>query len=89
MNKPETKRLGHVKKNPALSKQDEDYFKNKIQRRYVHNVIKVEPVQVSRVVIKAPSNIYRPDFNNDVGLWEQYWLGGQKLLERKITTGDL
>lgn len=76
------------KNRPIEIQQGESSFKEKVQKKYVQNVVKVEEIQVSRVVIKAPSNIYDPDFDNDVGLWEQYWLNGRKLLERKINANE-
>lgn len=68
---------------------DEISSEQRIQQRYVHNVVNVETMKVTRVVVKAPSNIYAPDFDNNVGVWEQYWLDGRKLFERKMAPQDL
>jgi hypothetical protein len=64
----------------------ERFYQEKIQKRYVHNVIGVTQVKVTRVVLKAPSNIYNPSFSENVGLWEQYWdAKGNKLFEQRIS----
>ncbi|WP_430490993.1 hypothetical protein [Lactiplantibacillus pentosus] len=78
------------KNHPDLQNQSEAYYQKKNQLRYVRNVVKVENVSLIRVIIKAPSNIYNPDFKQNVGLWEQYWTeDGEKVMERQINIEDL
>lgn len=77
--------MNENKNHSDLQNQSEAYYQQKNQLRYVRNVVKVENVSLIRVIIKAPSNIYNPDFEQNVGLWEQYWTkDGKKVLERQI-----
>lgn len=82
--------MNENKNHSNLQNQSEAYYQQKNQLRYVHNVVKVESVSLIRVIIKAPSNIYNPDFKQNVGLWEQYWTeDGEKVVERQINIENL
>ncbi|MCH5463516.1 hypothetical protein HC026_12125 [Lactobacillus sp. LC28-10] len=83
--------MSEEKNNHPVEEGDQErFYENKIQKRYAHNVIKVSQISVTRVLIKTPSNIYNPSFEENVGLWEQYWSeNGKKLFERRISDRDL
>lgn len=82
--------MNENKNHSDLQNQSEAYYQQKNQLRYVRNVVKVENVSLIRVIIKAPSNIYNPDFKQNVGLWEQYWTeDGEKVMERQINIENL
>lgn len=82
--------MNENKNHSNLQNQSEAYYQQKNQLRYVRNVVKVENVSLIRVIIKAPSNIYNPDFKQNVGLWEQYWTeDGEKVMERQINIENL
>ncbi|WP_461243715.1 hypothetical protein [Secundilactobacillus muriivasis] len=82
--------MAEIKNDHPMQEDDQKFYENKIQKRYVDNVLKVSQVTVTRVLLKAPSHLYPPDFENELGIWEQYWdQNGKKLFERRISAKDL
>lgn len=82
--------MTEIKNDHPVQEDDQKFYENKIQKRYVDNVLKVSQMRITRVLIKAPSYLHNPDFENNVGLWEQYWTDdGQKLFERRVSASGL